>query len=214
MPLQIISADERAAAIGSASSDLKWVLADNEVSEEVQGVLYHVGVNRLKIFSGLGENRTEVREALKSVLGIDSADGAIARIQVALVLAAWDASRSLITQDLKDRAEHRSSDQPRPVHHQELVALRSAFEVKFYKLDNREVPSKSYLGSKQEEIEEGEPRAESLRDVSSREDHESSYLTADISTDGIVKVKKGVKEGLLPTNSEDCLLYTSPSPRD
>jgi hypothetical protein len=65
------------------------------------------------------------------------------------------------------------------------------------------VPSKSYLGLKQEEIDENEPRAETLKNVTSREDQESTYLTADVSPEGLVKIKKGIRDGKLPTNSEE-----------
>ena len=40
---------------------------------------------------------------------------------------------------------------------QELTALRQAFETRYFLLESREVPSKPYLGFKQEEIDENEP---------------------------------------------------------
>ena len=70
MPLVHLSAEDKSKAMESASSDLKWLLADNDVSEDIQAVLFHVGVRHMKIFSGLGESRAEVRTALKADIGL------------------------------------------------------------------------------------------------------------------------------------------------
>ena len=53
---------------------------------------------------------------------------------------------------LVDKATHRSLYLARPAAHQELVALRLAFETKFRKLENQETPSKSCLWTEPEEI--------------------------------------------------------------
>ena len=57
---------ERTAAEEAAQSDLKWLMADNEVPQAVQQALYHGGYTKVKIFAGLGESRTEVRDALRT----------------------------------------------------------------------------------------------------------------------------------------------------
>ena len=206
MPLLTLTADQTTAAMASGSSDLKWILADCEVSNEVQAVLFHLGFTKIRVFAGLGETRAEVKEAIKADAGLDPADGPAVRVQVAYVLSAWDATRLTAQKEMQAKAEHKAAEIVKPIANQELAALRTAFETRFFKLESKEVPSKSYLGLKQEEIDENEPRAESLKEVSSREDHESSFLTADISVDGIVKVKKGVKDGSLPNSSEELRL--------
>ena len=203
MPLLALSEDQVITAMNSGASDLKWLLADCDVGNDAQAVLFHLGFTKIRVFVGLGETRAEVKEAIKSDMGLDPAEGAGARVSIACLLSAWDAARLTATQELKAKAEHKASEVARPVAQQELTALRLAFETRYYKLDPREIPSKSYLGLKQEEIDENEPRAETLKEVTSREDHESSYLTADISADGQIKVKKGVKDGSMPSNSEE-----------
>ena len=57
------------AAPAAAPSDLKWVLADNEVDGAVQAALYHRGFTKIAIFLGLGETRVEVRDALAAPRG-------------------------------------------------------------------------------------------------------------------------------------------------
>eukprot|EP00971_Amphidinium_carterae_P068542 1357010-Amphidinium_carterae.1 len=62
---------------------------------------------------GLGETRTEVKSALKSDIGLDVEVGLAQRQQVALVLAAWEASCDYVAQERKDRLEARASNLPK-----------------------------------------------------------------------------------------------------
>eukprot|EP00973_Karenia_brevis_P014545 1984808-Karenia_brevis.AAC.1 len=67
-------------AMGRA--DLKWVLSDNEVSDEVQGVIYHAGFCKMSTFLGLGESRTEVRDTLRTELNLDVGESLAIRAQI------------------------------------------------------------------------------------------------------------------------------------
>ena len=60
MPIQAISDEQKAAAMAAGASDLKWLLADNQVSDEIQAVLFHFRFTSLKMFTGLGDSRAEV----------------------------------------------------------------------------------------------------------------------------------------------------------
>ena len=55
MPIEILTAEQKAAALLGAASDLKWMLAEHRVDEEVQVVLYHYKFDTLKMFQGLGD---------------------------------------------------------------------------------------------------------------------------------------------------------------
>eukprot|EP00973_Karenia_brevis_P003208 442584-Karenia_brevis.AAC.1 len=62
MPLQTLEPEAQTEASEKARADLRFVMKDNEVSEEVQAVLYASGFDTLKSFVGLGETRSEVKE--------------------------------------------------------------------------------------------------------------------------------------------------------
>ena len=53
------------------------------------------------------------------------------------------------------------------------------------------MPAKSYLGSKSEDIDDDEPKAEKLLEVHSKEDGEESLLSTDVDwkAGGVIKVK-------------------------
>ena len=204
MPLIAVAPDEAKAANAKAQSDLRWLLGDNEVTEEVQTALYHQGFAKLKIFRGLGEDRAEVRDALKDAIGLNSTDGILQRQQVAAVLAAWDSSRTMIEKDESAKIEARLSKLPRPMSAVDHLAMRQAVEALHGKLQGYEVPSKAYLGTKQQDIDDDEPTAERLSEVTSKDDGEEQFLTADIdlSAGGAVKIKKGARNGHMPNNPE------------
>ena len=93
---------------------------------------------------------------------------------------------------------------PRPVANTEHRAMRQVYENKFGELPNKEPPSRFCLGIKLDQAEENEPRVESLKDVSSKEDGEEDYLSAEVDDRGQVKVRKGAAQVFkLPQNGEE-----------
>ena len=49
-----LSEDERSIATNGARSDLKWIMAEAEVPNEVQASIYHLGFTKVRVFAGLG----------------------------------------------------------------------------------------------------------------------------------------------------------------
>jgi hypothetical protein len=193
MPLLQLSEEQTRAALEAGQSDLKWLLADQEVPLPVQSALFHLGFTKMRVFAGLGETRIEVKEALKKDFGLDGADDLQSRQSVALVLAAWEASKEYVARDAAKRAEAHSSRLPRALSPVEHLAMRDAFEAKFGHLRDSEVPSPYFLGRKTEEVENNEPKPERLAEVTSREDNEEDFMTAEINEMGLVKVRRGAK---------------------
>ena len=203
MPLLIITEEEKIAAMARAQSDLKWLLADNEVPEQVQAVIFHLGFHKLKIFLGLGESRTEVKDTLKVSFGLDATTDLPTRQVVSLVLAAWDSAKEFAARETAVRVEAQTSRMPRPLGAVEHLAMRQAYETKHARLSDSEVPSKAFLGRKTEDIEANELRVECLQEVSSKDDKEEELLTTEVDGMGNIKVRKGARDGRLPANSEE-----------
>jgi hypothetical protein len=101
------------------------------------------------------------------------------------------------------RAEARTSHIPRPVTSNEHAAMLKAYEVRYGRLESGETPGKHYLGVKAEEIEDNEPKAESLKEVSSKDDGEDDFLLSEVGKDGNLKVRKGVRDGKMPADPEE-----------
>jgi hypothetical protein len=183
-------------------SDLKWVLAENEVTDELQAVLLHNRFKSLKLFVGLGEDRGEVRESLKAV-GLNVADGLAQRQQVATVLSAWTAAKEYISKESTAKAESRANHLPRPIGPTEYQAMKAAVEAQYGRIKPQEAPSRSYVGTKAENVDDNEITAEELTEVTSRVDTEVDMLTATLGEGGALVVKKGTKQGRNPTTTEE-----------
>ena len=205
MPLINMTDPEKEAAGKLAQSDLKWVLSDNDVESEVQMAIYHIGFTKLRTFVGLGETRVEVKKAIVDHLGLEPDTTLKDRQRTATILSGWDSARLFVARENESKSEAKAMGQPRPTSAVEHVAMRKAYEEEFGKLAVAEVPAKSYLGTKSEDIDDDEPKAERLSEVHSKEDGEEQLLSADvdIKLGGVIKIKKGCKDGTMPATSEE-----------
>jgi hypothetical protein len=204
MPLPVITAAERAEALTLASSDLRYHFAEIGVDEDVQAAVYRGGFTSLRLFAGLDETRAAVKACLANDFGLDAAADLATRRRVALVLAAWESSKDQVLADDRCKVEARSNHLPRPVGTTEHAAMRSAVEAALGPLREAEVPSKSFVGLRLEQVDNNEPKVEDLREVTSVEDGESEYMMSVIDhASGAVKVKRGTISASAPLTPED-----------
>ncbi|CAE8676182.1 unnamed protein product, partial [Polarella glacialis] len=206
MPLQVLTADERAAALGSASADIRFHFDELLVNQDVQVAIYHGGFTSLRLFTALDESAPKVRECLKVDFGMDPSTDLPMRRQVALVIAAWESGREQIVSEDRAKMEARSNHFPRPVGVTEHAAMRAAVEAKLGTLRNYEVPSKALIGQKLEQVEQNEMRLEDFREVTSIDDGEVEFLSSAVDSTGAIKVRRGSAGGSLPDNPEDLRL--------
>eukprot|EP00973_Karenia_brevis_P055136 7666822-Karenia_brevis.AAC.1 len=81
--------------------------------------------------------------------------------------------------------------------------MKAAFEGRYGKMAAEEVPSRAYLGLKQEDLEEDEPKAEKLSEVSSWMESQEDFLTTSVNEQGVVRIRKGTRDSTMPRNSEE-----------
>ena len=200
MPLSVLTPVEEIAAKKDVESDLKWLLSDNGVDDDVQTVLYHFGFKKMKLFAGAAGDQSDLRDMIKDQIGLDPATSLFERIKGAAILVAWKAAQIYVEREDTKRAEARASKIPKEINAVEHIAMRKAYEATHGTLQKNEVPSKAYLGLKLEDIEDDEPKAEKLTEVMSKDDGEEQYLSADVdlADGGIIKIKKGSQNGHLP----------------
>ena len=205
MPLANLTDPEKVLANENVESDLKWLLGSHDIEEDTQTALYHYKIKKMKMFAGVATDERDLRDLLKDQLNLDPAVDFDDRLKVALIVIAWRAANTYVKKDEERSAEARSSHLPKEVTPVDHKMMRSAFEAQHGKLQKWEVPSKSYLGLKTEDIEDDEPKAEKLTEVHSKEDGEEQYLKADVDLagGGTIKIKKGVQHGVMPTNGEE-----------
>ena len=207
MPLLALTYAQSEAAMEAADSDLKYLLSEVGVPEDVQAALYHRGFTSMRLFSGIDETRAEVRTALNAEIGLDHTAGNAERRSTALVLSAWETSRTQQKSSDETRAEARAAMVPRPVPVSEHAMLREALENQIGRLRDYEVPAKSLIAAKLDDIETNLPKLEDLRDVASVEDGEADLLQGSLdAATGTFKMKAARNTVTMPKTAEELRL--------
>ena len=154
----------------SADADLRFQMEEAGVSADVQKAIYAEGFTSVRVFAGLEESREGVRAALKSSFKLDGNESPAMRKEIALLLAVWEGARSQLTYQAKNKEEAKQGTQNRLMQSSEHSAMRLRVEQVLNRtLKDREAPSKALVASKLQQLEEGVPKAEDLRDVTSYE---------------------------------------------
>lgn len=204
MPLLSLTADEQTAAMDAAGADIKYHLAEAGVPEDVQALLFHKGFISLRLFSGLDETRADVRAALATEIGLKHDADSASRLTVARILGAWESSRLQVQAEEKMRVESRLGQMPRIVQLSEHAAMRKAVEIDLGKLRDSEVPAKTVIAAKLEQIEQGTIQAEDLREVLCLEDKDVDLFSGIIEHGtGNLRIRPGKASVALPTCPED-----------
>lgn len=204
MPLLSLTADQQTAAMDAAGADIKYHLAEAGVPEDVQALLFHKGFISLRLFSGLDETRADVRAALATEIGLKHDADSASRLTVARILGAWESSRLQVQAEEKMRVESRLGQMPRIVQLSEHAAMRKAVEIDLGKLRDSEVPAKTVIAAKLEQIEQGTIQAEDLREVLCLEDKDVDLFSGIIEHGtGNLRIRPGKASVALPTCPED-----------
>ena len=114
MPLLVITADERTAAMAKGSSPLQFLMAEHDIDLEVQAVIYHSGFHTLALFAGLDRDEAGVRKVIADDFGLIATEGLAMRARVARLVQCWEAAREMRTKETELRMEHKIGNLPRP----------------------------------------------------------------------------------------------------
>jgi hypothetical protein len=165
MPIQVLTAPQQQAALAAISSDLRVIMEDVGLRDEVQAVIAHNGFTTLARLMGLEDSKERLRAALAAGFGLDASEDMASRRDVADVLAVWELASKQATREQELRAEHKVSGTMQPAAALEVKAMRKAFEALHGKMEERLIPGRYFLGKKLEELQNNEPEVEKLTDV-------------------------------------------------
>ena len=193
--------------LATLSTDLRFQLAQAEVTPVNQARLGELGIRTLVLFAGLDESRERVRAALASELPLDVQASLANRLEMARLISAWEASKLHLEVNEKNRAESRLGTQNRLVQPSEQHSMRVAVEAVLGSLKDKEVPSRSFLATKLEQIEANQPAVECLTEVASLEDSELEMYSAVIDpATNVLKIKTGKTLTSTPQSPEELRL--------
>lgn len=185
----------------NVDSTLQFLWNHNNVTVEHQHAFARAGCSSIKVFKGLAASDDDMRYCLSNDLGlVPSSMGA--RVAIANIIGAWSAAWDRVDADNKVKAEARASGGLQPASVLEFQAMAAAYKttvLKGEKLEQNERPSKSYLGKKLQEVEEGELETETLEEVTSKGDgEEPDSMLESYDTSGKRRITRKAKKIALP----------------
>ena len=192
----------------SADSELRFQMEEAGVSPATQKKFYDLGVTLLRIFGGLEESREELRAVFKDDFGLNPAGNIEIRKEVSKLLCVWESARMQLKCQEQNRQDAKLGVQQRLVQNTEYAAMRAAVETMHGRsLKDREVPSKSLIALKLEQVEDGAPIAEDLREVTSLEDaHVEAYGAVIDPASQTLRIRPGKATTTPPATPEDLRL--------
>lgn len=196
----VLSADETDAAMLAADAGLKFLMAKVDLAEQAK--LYHIGITTVEAFGAFAADAAELKVVLKDNFGLDPAASLAARVKVAGFVIAFESAKVRGTAAAQIDMEMQIRRLPKPLPVTEYGAMRTAWEQKWWKLEDKEVPSRSYLEKRASELEEGEYRAESLQTVMHREQEGEEALLPTWDLSGSLKLRKANSTVPDPTSPE------------
>ena len=199
-------ADMQSHVAEHADSDLAFIWGEARVPIEQQYDLTVAGYPSIRSFAGYDESRVSVRTALAAEFTLDVAaqapEGPLARRALAALVASWEIAREQLTREGQLRAESKVLRITRPISTQDKIGMRRAVEGRFGRIPAREVPSSDYISVKLEELENNEPIASPLDEVTSQVDVETADVTANLDLSGKIQILRKRVKSVLPANPE------------
>ena len=200
MTIQLSPAEE-ALALDAGTAELKFLFGD-KVPLALQAKFYHSGITTIELFASLVKDLEDLRKMLKDDMGVDGTLSMANRVIVAAVIVAFGKAATRTTELSKFDAEMEAKRLPKALATSEYLTMKAAWEKAYWPLEDIDLPGRSYLERRLEELESGELRAESLQTVLSREGDEHDYLQPVWDTSGVLKVRKAGAMVSDPANPE------------
>ena len=198
----MISAAQKAAALAKGSSDLSFLLGAESVDEDSQAKLYHIGVLTIPQFAVLAADEREFRDLLKDEFELDKDASLEQRVKVGNFLIAFQRAQTRTTKESELEAEYTAKRMTRPLKASEYAGMKAAWESRWWKLDDKNIPARSYLEERCDQLESGDFHVEALSKVINREEDLDPGVQTFFDGTGKLQLRKGSSEVALPSTPE------------
>ena len=198
----VLTQQEFAEAMEAGTSELKYLLSKEAIPDRYQAPLYHVGVTTVAKFASFCKDQDELRKILKEEIGLDSETGLRERVQVASFICAFRSASTRTEEIAKYEGEQEARQQTKNLPQSEYLAMKASFEAKWWKLEDVDLPARTFVEKRAEELEAGELRSECLTTVLNREQDDEDFLTPIFDLSGNLRVKKSTSNVPAPENPE------------
>ena len=201
MPVHL-NAEEQVGALEKGSSDLKFLFAREQVSEELQAKLYSVGITTVAKFATVASDEADLKALLAAEFELDSATSLAARVKVASVVVAYKSAQGRTQKSAAVEGEMDSKLLTKPLQMSEFTSMKAAWELKWWPLDDSQTPSRVYIEARCAEVETGDLRAEMLTAVISREEDAVEGFQSYWDSSGNLQLRRSGNSVAEPVNPE------------
>lgn len=201
--------DAQQAMLDLMSPDLRFILAERDVSDHLQFQIAEAGYRTMGLFVAMVDSKTELRGAFKDLFGLDPAEAGLTpdvikerRINVARLTDCWDATSRRCDEASRVQAEQKASRLPVTISRSIHITLRRRFETDHGKVQDRSWPCQQLIERRYEEVEEGDLKPDMLTEVCSLEEVQEEVIGAVLDRDGAIRMKRAAKTVPMPASSE------------
>jgi hypothetical protein len=195
--------------LASMSSDLCFILGENDVPLRLQVMIGNLGFKTVTLFAVMSDDRAGLRNCCATLLTLDPAEAHLsgankARVilHTAQVCASWHSATNRFTEAERVAADSRAQRLPVIVPRSMLIALRKKFETEHGRITDSVWPCAALVERILEEVEEGAFSAPLLTEVIAM-DKGGDELTPVLDLTGAVKVRKAPKSIAAPRTTEE-----------
>eukprot|EP00435_Cladocopium_sp_Y103_P022565 s2725_g5.t1 len=189
-------------ALRKGSSDLRFTLSRNDVTDQLQAAFFNNGITTIQKFSSFFRSEDDLIAVLRDSFATDAAQGLEARSQVASIICSWRETQTKMKRQAEVEAEMDTREWTKPIATGDYINLRTAFMRVYGKIEDRVTPSKEYLEKKLQELENGEFRAENMSEVVLKDEVDPDVMVPIFDSKGSLSVKRGSTSVPLPTGPE------------
>jgi hypothetical protein len=190
----------------SGNADFLFTLTECQVLLPQQWRLISLGYTSLRRFSGIEDTRQAVRAAMVIDLALDptaaGVPGQSARLALSAIITAWEASKERLSKETHLRVEAKVLGVPRQIDMVDRTAMKRAVELLYGRIPTHETPSSDYLSHKMEQLEDNDPSASPLDEVSSMADADLSATVQGWDNSGRSQLFRKRAKGSLPLTPE------------
>ena len=198
----VMTASEKDTALKNGGADLVFLFDKKQVDEDTQAKFFHIGVTSIEQFAVIARDQADLEAVLKENFELDPKD-LPSRIRAGRVTVAWLAAKARTSKQADLDGECEARKVPKDIGTSDVAAMRRSFEKAWWELEDAQVPAKTYLEKKLDEVEKDELRAELLTEVLTVPEDDPDTLKTIWTTNNELKAVKVGARVSLPRDPEE-----------
>lgn len=197
-----MSPEEIKTVMETASPDLKFLLDREGIMLITQARIMQAGITTMRQFGAFFTDTDDLRKVAKDSLGLDP-DTLAQRVELSKLVVAWESAKVRSTRLAEAEADAEIRQEAKQLKGTDVNSIRKAYEAKWWKLEEEQVPAKSYLERISEGVERGELRAELLSEAVNKIEGETDVMKAVWDPTGTIKAVRTTPSVPLPRDPEE-----------